>query len=187
MAFPFLAEDDSVVDIGFKPARLNIKLLTKCRNVAGEFFIPFGITLYWYSLSGVTNAEISFAMSVCGIFQNRLSRLKFRNIFWIVQCYWCSHRFEEWEMFPFLWHNLTYGSLYTCKMPHQVLVQECKRSPFTLTRFYKVIIQQILNLFSENLLFYRVHSVWMLFHRFWTISKFNIMLSFVSFVWNNQK
>ena len=41
-----------------------------------------------------------------------------------------------------------------------------RRTPFTLTRSYKVIIQQILNFFSENLLFYRVHSVWMLFHRF---------------------
>ena len=39
------------------------------------------------------------------------------------------------------------------------------RTQFTLTGFYKVIIQQILNFFSEHLLFYRVHSVWMLFHR----------------------
>ena len=40
------------------------------------------------------------------------------------------------------------------------------RTLFALTRFYKVIIQEILNFFSENLLVYRVHSVLMLFLKF---------------------
>ena len=44
--------------------------------------------------------------------------------------------------------------------------KDTRRTPFTLTRLYKVIIQQVLNFISENLLFYRVLSVWMLFHRF---------------------
>ena len=57
-----------------QPARLNIKLLTKRWNVAREFFIPNGITLYWNNLSGVTNAEISYALFVRGICQNPLSR-----------------------------------------------------------------------------------------------------------------
>ena len=49
--------------------------------------------------------------------------------------------------------------------------KNARRTPFTLTRFYEVIVQEILNFFPEILLFCRVHSVWMLFHRFWTIKK----------------
>ena len=52
------------------------------------------------------------------------------------------------------------------KCPIRFWYKNTRRTPFTLTRFYKVIVQQVLNFFSENLLFYRVHSVWMLFHRF---------------------
>ena len=40
-------------------------------------------------------------------------------------------------------------------MFHQVLVQEYKKNSIHLARFYIVIIQQILNFFSENFLFYR--------------------------------
>ena len=42
--------------------------------MAGEFFIPKGKTLYWYSPSGVANAEISFARSVSGTCQKPLSK-----------------------------------------------------------------------------------------------------------------
>ena len=52
------------------------------------------------------------------------------------------------------------------KCPIRFWYKNTRRTSFTLTRFYKVIIQQILNFISEKLLFYRVHSVWMLFHRF---------------------
>ena len=52
------------------------------------------------------------------------------------------------------------------KCPTGLCYKNTRRAPFTLTRFYKVIIQLILNFFSENLLFDRVPSVWMLFHRF---------------------
>ncbi len=43
-------------------------------NVAGEFFIPKGITLYWYRPFGVAKAEISFVRSVKGICQNPFNK-----------------------------------------------------------------------------------------------------------------
>ena len=52
------------------------------------------------------------------------------------------------------------------KCPMKFWYKNTRRTPFTLTRFYKVIIQQILNFFSENLLFCRVHSAWIVFQRF---------------------
>ena len=41
-------------------------LLIRRWKEAGEFFIPKGMTLYWYNPSGFTKAEISFARSVNG-------------------------------------------------------------------------------------------------------------------------
>jgi hypothetical protein len=54
-----------------KPA--NIILMSRWK-VAGEFFIPNGMTLYWNKPSGVSNAEISFALSVSGTCQNPFKR-----------------------------------------------------------------------------------------------------------------
>ena len=62
-----------------------------------------------------------------------------------------------------------------------------RRTPLTLTRFYKVIVQQILYFFPEILLFYRIHSVWMLFHRFRTFNNVNIMIDFISSEWIVRK
>ena len=52
------------------------------------------------------------------------------------------------------------------KCPIRFWYKNTRRTTFALARFYKVIVQQILNFFPEILLFYRVHSVWMLLHRF---------------------
>ena len=62
--------------------------------------------------------------------------------------------------------DFTYGSPYTCEKFHQTLAREYKENSIHLARFYKVIVQQILYFFPEILLFYMIHSVWMLFHRF---------------------
>ena len=52
------------------------------------------------------------------------------------------------------------------KCPNRFWNKNTRRTPFTLARFYKVIVQKILYFLPEILLFYRVHSVRMLFHRF---------------------
>ena len=50
-----------------------------CWIVAGEFFMPKGITLYWYKPCGVANAEISFARSLKGICQNAFNKSNFET------------------------------------------------------------------------------------------------------------
>ena len=61
--------------------------------------------------------------------------------------------------------NLINSSLYTCEMSNQC--------------FNTRIV--------ENVLFYRVHSVWMFFHRVLTINNDNIMIHFVSFKKYDQR
>ena len=62
-----------------------------------------------------------------------------------------------------------------------------RRTPFTLTRFYKVIVQQILNFFPEILLSFRMKSIRMLFHRFCSFNNVYIMVDFIGSGWNVRK
>ena len=87
---------------------------------------------------------------------------------WHVQCYTCicNHRIFGWEIRRSC-DRIYFMVVRThAKSPIRFLKVNTRRTPFTLTRFDKVIVWQILYISPEIFLFYRVHSVWVLFHRF---------------------
>ena len=57
-----------------QPPRPAMTLFIRRWKVAGEFFIPNGVSLYWNRPSGVTKAAISLARSARGTCQNPFSK-----------------------------------------------------------------------------------------------------------------
>ena len=166
MLFPFFAEDDSVVDIGFTASQINyqaVNLALKCR---------WGVLLskrhnFVLIQSVWCNECCDLFCSVCQRYLLKsLKQVKFRNIFGLSNA--IDAVIDLWDGKSVCFGDRIYFTVVRthAKCPIRFWNKNTKRTPFTLTRFYKVIIQQILNFFSENMLFYRVRSVWMLFHRF---------------------
>ena len=98
---------------------------------------------------------------LCLYVPKSFKQVEFRNIFGLSNV--IDAVIDSWDE-----KSVCFGDriFFTVVCTHAKCAIRFWRTPFTLTRFYKVIIQQILNFNSENLLFYRGHSVWMLFHRF---------------------
>ena len=71
MFLPGITVDNNITDVRFAYVKASNNFVYEARKVAGDFCIPKGITLYWYSPSGVTKVEISFARSVRLSYENQ--------------------------------------------------------------------------------------------------------------------
>ena len=149
-----------------------------------EIFIPKGITLYWSRPSGVTNADISLALFVSGICQNPFRRSTLVAYF---ACPMLSMQSSIRGLGNECFRDRIYFTIVCShtKCSIRFWYKNTRRTPVTFAWFNKDIVQQILNFFPEILLC-RVHCIWMLFDRLWTVN-INIIKDFVSPGWNVRK
>ena len=155
----------SVIDlclfIYFTTIQIAIRPFINRWKFVGEFFIQ-NMNLYWYKPSRVT-------IWLCLWAELANTLLKISNL--VTYSVFCMSDIlnaviDSWDRNCICSNDRIYFTIVYAhtKYPIRFWYKITSRTPVTLARFNKVVVQHILNVFPEILLFCRVYSIWMLFH-----------------------